>query len=793
MSNSDAIKVEYGRSTIRARWYFSGTATVQVKSRYGDHITHIMNVTVIPHPPQEFDCTAPVGLDCRTLWYDDKDTYTVTSTDTSVVNVTIERYTQTFADGPRTMERLKITGVSQGTADVYIYENGDHTATVHMTITPAVPSFSIGDHNVTIDQWETVRIPISSGGWGYTDVTGYDRNIALADADTNADNLTGEIDITGKDPGYTEITFRDQYYQEEVVRVTVEDTILDLHQETLTVSGTNYEYITAREAHTAIKRVETDNDHATAQVITISGNEVVVKVSAKSIGTTVVTVFDHEENSDTVVVTVGSVSSWGGSDNNSGDEGDLKIIESNTNLEVIFPLNIGNVDILDEVLWSLVLAKWLYIVNTEKCAFGNIFIDKPDYASCVDDYPNNAWECNDGFTETSDKLSCRVSLPSNIKSLINNKVDGFKDRLDITSKIEVIDDTLNDASKINQIASNRWLHSETVIELLNYYSSALNERKNQIFVPTWEDIYNIYSAIHEIKQISSQMSVVIVDWYTWNINAEVWSIYAEKDLDYFLGQWIISNKEYKELLNYTPRNYSIIKKHLDNIKAQLEPFQEVLLEIWHTKGSQEALQDFILGSFELLDITEIWALVTWMYSFATKLAAGEYWVDDIVTEFRELKEIYDNRDEIFAGLTNYEKWYYIWYLEATLALTLIPAKYDNINWLKNGSLNNCLTLQTSDVIWVAGGCWNSKVKYMKALHLFNKKSKFGQPSTSNNKFVLLKNWQGWKDKDGDIWKKDQLHKDHWDISDGTSNNNKIMEIDFNWKLLWPAWPKNNNK
>jgi hypothetical protein len=55
----------------------------------------------------------------------------------------------------------------------------------------------------------------------------------------------------------------------------------------------------------------------------------------------------------------------------------------------------------------------------------------------------------------------------------------------------------------------------------------------------------------------------------------------------------------------------------------------------------------------------------------------------------------------------------------------------------------------------------------------------------------MKNGQWWKDINWDFWNKDQLHKDHWDISN--KNWDKIMEIDYNGKLLWPNWPKNKNK
>ena len=59
-------------------------------------------------------------------------------------------------------------------------------------------------------------------------------------------------------------------------------------------------------------------------------------------------------------------------------------------------------------------------------------------------------------------------------------------------------------------------------------------------------------------------------------------------------------------------------------------------------------------------------------------------------------------------------------------------------------------------------------------------------------WIKLKGDQGWKNlKEGTIWKKDQLHKDHWDISD--FKGNKIKEVDFFGRQIWPDGPKNKNK
>jgi len=65
--------------------------------------------------------------------------------------------------------------------------------------------------------------------------------------------------------------------------------------------------------------------------------------------------------------------------------------------------------------------------------------------------------------------------------------------------------------------------------------------------------------------------------------------------------------------------------------------------------------------------------------------------------------------------------------------------------------------------------------------------KEGLPSDVNK----LKGNQGYRDKDGNTWKKDKLHKDHWDVSN--KKGDKIKEVDFDGKQIWPDGPKNKNK
>ncbi len=66
------------------------------------------------------------------------------------------------------------------------------------------------------------------------------------------------------------------------------------------------------------------------------------------------------------------------------------------------------------------------------------------------------------------------------------------------------------------------------------------------------------------------------------------------------------------------------------------------------------------------------------------------------------------------------------------------------------------------------------------------------PESSPKDFTKLRGSQGYKEnKTGLNWKKDKLHKDHWDVSD--QKGKKVLEVDFQGKKLWPNGPKNNNK
>jgi hypothetical protein len=65
------------------------------------------------------------------------------------------------------------------------------------------------------------------------------------------------------------------------------------------------------------------------------------------------------------------------------------------------------------------------------------------------------------------------------------------------------------------------------------------------------------------------------------------------------------------------------------------------------------------------------------------------------------------------------------------------------------------------------------------------------PPGADKDWVKLRGNQGWRDPEGNIWRVDRLHKDHWDVSD--PKGKKIREVDFDGRQIWPGGPKNKRK
>lgn len=309
-SRSDAFEVEYGNSTLRVKWLAIWTARVTVKARHGEYIKYIMNVNVLPEPPEIHQCEIPEWTICQTMWWDDYGSYRITSTNASVVRVWLEQYSQTFVNGTRKMERTVIEWLSPWYAEVYIYENQDHRYTVKMTITDPIPPISVADGSVTLKQWERIEIDILSG-WGDYRELEYEEDMIYFDVDSSADGLW-DVEISWKSPWITYPKFRDKYYQEYQMSVKITDTTLDLNwlDENNELVFDNYQpqYISARNYYWDVL-VSTSNSNFSVRKDVFEDWQIGFLITPVQNGETTFTFTDNEPggvNTKTVLVSV-----WG--------------------------------------------------------------------------------------------------------------------------------------------------------------------------------------------------------------------------------------------------------------------------------------------------------------------------------------------------------------------------------------------------------------------------------------------------------------------------------------------------
>ena len=116
------------------------------------------------------------------------------------------------------------------------------------------------------------------------------------------------------------------------------------------------------------------------------------------------------------------------------------------------------------------------------------------------------------------------------------------------------------------------------------------------------------------------------------------------------------------------------------------------------------------------------------------------------------------------------------------ATALVVAKYDEVA----GAVGREI-----DALGWQLGSLAKKGAALFAWQAQNDEGAFKTPGTHSGDFTKLRGDQGWRDPNGLTWKKDKLHKDHWDISD--KKGNKVREVDFGGREIWPEGPKNKNK
>jgi len=193
-------------------------------------------------------------------------------------------------------------------------------------VLPAVPAINLSPGSVTLHEGTDATIDIIDG-WGEYKIESYDNTAITFDVD-NLPTATGSTAHIGtvmvgalQQPGNTYPKLEDKYGQTATVGVQVHDTKLRLgytkHDlwdgtEGLLLSWSNYEYVGISESYKGVKTLVTNNDTITAYVIylrdTTAGTETqVIQVFPKKIGTSRITVEDHQGNVEEVYVRVGSL------------------------------------------------------------------------------------------------------------------------------------------------------------------------------------------------------------------------------------------------------------------------------------------------------------------------------------------------------------------------------------------------------------------------------------------------------------------------------------------------------
>lgn len=185
-----------------------------------------------------------------------------------------------------------------------------------------------------------------------------------------------------------------------------------------------------------------------------------------------------------------------------------------------------------------------------------------------------------------------------------------------------------------------------------------------------------------------------------------------------------------------------------------------------------------------------------MMVYATDPETGETELKEVVNSFvresSELVHITVNGEEIITTPTHpfwvpQKGWTDAIDLRAGDRLQLLNGEYVIIEQVQHEILEAPVTVYNFEVedyhtYYVSGS----------AILVHNANcGKQATPKSNPDQFTKMRGDQGYKDRDGNLWKVDRLHKDHYDVSN--SKGEKIREVDFFGNQIWPDGPKNKNK
>ncbi len=309
-SSSWVWELRTWKRSFYVTWLRPWVFEVHIEKYRGEYVSHIFKVTVKAKPVRLFTCTAPEWLACNTNWWWEEREYTYTVSDTSILDLRLLRQ----YEWGKIYEKLEVKWKKPWVADVYVYENGIHTATFTITVEAPIKPITVSSSWANLKQLESIEIDILDWGWDYTKLEWFDSDIIWFIVQ-NTEWRKWVIKISWKKPWTTKVTLKDKYGQTLTFWVRVDKVELKLsypktwEEWYLHLNG-NYEYVSIKESYLWIKKITRDNDNIDAYLTSIEVDwELlnVIKVIPKSIWVSYLRVEDNNANYDIIKVVVGGV------------------------------------------------------------------------------------------------------------------------------------------------------------------------------------------------------------------------------------------------------------------------------------------------------------------------------------------------------------------------------------------------------------------------------------------------------------------------------------------------------
>lgn len=223
-----------------------------------------------------------------------------------------------------------------------------------------------------------------------------------------------------------------------------------------------------------------------------------------------------------------------------------------------------------------------------------------------------------------------------------------------------------------------YLGSSAVIEekdWQNFNQSRVTQEINKFHQKRRIATYSFWTADSEIQEYIDLVSS-IDNWLHSRIkkSGNYWvyvdwlypHLYTESSVVFLKSKNLISQAEYDVLIKYqTQLKYLYTEAIKEHILTETQA--------WISEWRDQAIEDYIVESLLLFNPFEFAEIVSWL---------SELELSDITEGFELLVDVYNNREEIFAWLSEYDKAYYTAYIKTTLAMAAIPAKLNKVNKLK---------------------------------------------------------------------------------------------------------------